>query len=116
MFKTFLANIVFIVYLIVFIYLVADTCFDLDDISLNPSLFLNFIEDVKDFFSQYSVDIIYNDTLVNLFDYLESFFTNSYLYISLIIVTFGTIIVNILNSLFFSNKLYVLYNFLINLN
>lgn len=116
MFKTFLENILYVLYLAIFVYLGITKYSTVSNIDETPSLFLNFFVNLNNFISLYSVNILFNGTLVNLFDSLEFFFTNYYLYITLTIVTFSTIIINILNSLFFSNKLYVLYNFLINLN
>lgn len=116
MFKTFLENILYVLYLIIFVYLGINKYTNASNIDITPSLFLNFFVNLNDFVSLYSINIFFNLNTSNVLNTIEFFFTNYYLYISLIIVTFGTIIINILNSLFFSNKLYVLYNFLINLN
>lgn len=88
------------------------------NIDLLPNLvntLLPFMNNTYNFINSYTYNfelIFINNNLFDLINVDILILNKSFL---IILITFLIILVNIMNSLFFSNKLFTLYNFLINL-
>lgn len=78
-------------------------------LTLSTNTLFNYIE-------FYSININLITENYTIFVTIIDLIYSNHVYIVLTIITFGAIVINILNSLYFSTKLYTLYNFLINLN
>lgn len=118
MFRTFLENILYICYLVTLAYLGFNKISSIYIIDITPSIITSltfFVNNTINFIEFYSNNITSSLYNTNLFDFFTLFFNQYNLQFNLIIVTFGVIIINVINSLYFSNKVYTLYNFLINL-
>lgn len=118
MFKTFLENLLYLIYLTVITYLSFNKFSTSYIIYFIPTTFSTLTPltwDIINFIEFYSNNISLENIHFNYFDNIQKYINSCTLYLSLTIVTFGVIVVNVLNSLYFYTKIFTLYNFLINL-
>lgn len=118
MFKTFLENVLYLIYLIFITYLSFNKFSTSYTIDLIPTIFSSLIpslQNLVNFIEFYSNNIFFKNIYFNYFDNIQTYINSHTLYLSLTIITFGTIVINVLNSLYFYTKIFTLYNFLINL-
>lgn len=118
MFKTFFENILYISYIIIITYLGFNKFSSTYIIDITPTLhnsLMVYFNNTINFIEFYSTNVSFSSNTYQIFNVLTIYISTYTLQLSLIIITFGIIITNLLNSLFFSNKIYTLYNFLLNL-
>lgn len=118
MFKTFLTNILYVTYIIIISYLIFNKTSIQFNINLTPTLgnsFMFFISNIQNFIMFYSNNIYLNYSLITNLSELIQLISLTKVYVLVTILTFIITITIVLNSMYFSNKIFILYNFLINL-
>lgn len=108
----------YLIYTIILSYLILNKFsinYSIDLLPNHTHTLIPLINDIFQFVNTYSYNIIFTYNDLNLFEDFTQLINLHTTGILLVLITFIIILLNVLNSLFFSNKIFILYNFLINL-